>query len=150
MSTFTKGNVYTQLTAGLNNIVETHKVSKQVVELLYKLVDDVCKPKATSNEERIKEVNGTLYYKCRFTTKWYTLENCVFSNGKYKGYSKVGYKAWLKIYNDIKKIKSEISDLAIQGGQEELIKEKAEILASLELSLNNSETYKDIEGDELD
>lgn len=138
-----KTQTYATFVAGLQNIVETNKVSNAVKQALFALADEVLKPKVNKAETR--EIDGVVYYPCRYTGRFFPQDEMVFANGKSKGYSKVGYKAWLANYNAIKKTKAQLADAIIEGdkAQEEELRNSLE---ELQAKLNAQSTYADLEG----
>ena len=91
-----------------------------------------------------KEIDGVTHYYCRYTAQYYPIEQMVVSNGKSKGYSKIGISAWTKVNALIKKTQALIAD-AISNDDFENAKLLSTKVNSLKEALNNPETYQDIQ-----
>lgn len=90
-----------------------------------------------------KEIDGVLHYFCRYTAKYYPKEEMVFSNGKSKGYSKIGISAWTKVNTAIKKLDSAIADCIQQDDLDtaKMLNNKRQVLKD---ALNSPSTYENI------
>lgn len=95
-----------------------------------------------------KEIDGVLHYYCRYTGKYYPLSEMVLSNGKSKGYSKIGIAAWTKVNQSIKKLDTGITNayIALSDGKELQVSIEDLIAARerLRQALNDQSTYQNI------
>jgi len=106
----------------------------------------ILKPKAGSGVQNApREIDGIMYYYCRFHQEYEPQENMVMSAGKSKGYCKASISIWNKRNSNIKKQEAEISELVMAGDFEQAQECSIELQA-MKAELNNPETYS-LEGD---
>lgn len=95
-----------------------------------------------------KEIDGVMHYFCRYTGKYYPLYEMVLSDGKSKGYSKIGISAWTKVNQSIKRMDTAIVNAYVAMGEGKELPVSIDDLISarekLKDALNKQETYKTI------
>ena len=128
--------------AQVEQILKDAKV-KNLTELMDKIISQ-SRESFGASANPPKEIDGVMHYFCRYTHQWFPQEQMVFSNGKSKGYSKIGISAWTKVNALIKKTTGLIAD-AIKQDNFEGAKILSAKVDELKAALNNPATYSDIQ-----
>ena len=98
-------------------IAENHNLSNEVIKELSTILE----PKRGGGHSNriIKEIDGKIYKNCRFTNRLWSEDDLVYQNdemksqGKDKGYSKVGISLWNKGQKYIKDLKQKLLDMML-------------------------------------
>jgi len=128
--------------AQVEQILKDAKV-KNLTELMDKIISQ-SRESFGASANPPKEIDGIMHYFCRYTQQWFPEEEMVFSNGKSKGYSKIGISAWTKVNSLIKKTSGLIAE-AIQKDDFDSAKLLSAKVTELKAALNNPATYSDIQ-----
>lgn len=98
-------NVFTEVEA----LLAEHKVSKEVKEKLFAIIEEQLKPKkvgsVAENPSYVNDEGITMHF-CRFHARYEVEADMVMSNGKSKGYCKASIAKWTKLGKDITKLES--------------------------------------------
>ena len=108
----------------------TKEQEAAVIELLNKKKRTIHPP---------KEVNGELHYYCKYFDEYFPVNKMVVSNGKSKGYSKLGNSIWLKLNADYNRLMTILFEKKLTEKEQETIKE---YMTWLKETKNKSEIYK--------
>lgn len=85
-----------------------------------------------------KEIDGKTHYYCKYFDKYLPQEEIVFSNGKSKGYSKIGNSIWLKLNKDYDRLMTILFENDLEPDSVETIKN---YMAWLKEAKNDSTIY---------
>ena len=128
--------------AAVEAILKDAKV-KNAAELFEQIIAQSREQSFGASANPPKEIDGVTHYYCRYTAKYYPLEQMVVSNGKSKGYSKIGISAWTKVNAAIKKLDAQIAD-CLRDDTLEKAKELNIKRQMLKDALNQPSTYENI------
>ena len=113
------------------------KVSKETKQI----IEQQSVERGFSTMNLPKEIDGVTHYYCRYTAKYYPIEQMIVSNGKSKGYSKIGISAWTKVNTHIKKLSAAIAN-AIRNDDIDAAKKLSDVVEKVKLKLNDPQSYQ--------
>ena len=136
----TKKALYELVKAEVAKALEESKASKKASEAVLAVIDGHLMPK-TSEAMPPKEIDGKMYYYCRFHQKYEAEAKMVMSNGKSKGYCKASIAIWNRINRRIKAINSELIKAIRVDKDNEAATKLANEQDKLQKLLNAASTY---------
>ena len=107
----TKSQIWTSVQA----IIENYNLEDEVAKKLASLLE----PRTKGSNRIVQVIDGTVYKNCRFTGRLWPETDLIYQNdemrteGKDKGYSKVGISIWSKGQKHIKELKNDLTDLIL-------------------------------------
>ena len=139
-----KKELYTTISAEVETLLSTTKVSKEFKEHLYAILETHLKPKkagsVAENPSYLDEATGLMMHFCRFHARYEGEDDMVMSNGKSKGYCKASIAKWTKLGKEIQKLESSVT-VALRADNIEQAKEFSLKVEELKAARNKVESF---------
>lgn len=135
-----KLQTWTSVSAEVAKWAQENKVASSKAESLLELLESMLAPKVSSSQHPPKEIDGRMYYFCRFHQTYYEQDKMVMSNGKSKGYCKAAIAKWNKTNTEIKKLNADAVE-ALANGDVEKAKKITAQAQKLSAVFNKPEFY---------
>jgi len=144
MAKLNKTQVYTNVVAQINALLEGSKVSKKFQEELLNIIDANIAPKSgggsSTHPPKLDEDGNIVEAYCRYHQRYEGVDNMVMSQGKSKGYCKASISLWNKTNSTIKRLDSEAVD-AMSAGDFDKAQKIAQESKELKDAFNAPEFY---------